>query len=144
MNENMVYFEGKVQRFLCDLQNKFGGQNVAPMLLAGIFLQLRELNDAVNFGATKFDIRPVLLTTTAQKIVERDVEKRVRKVSVWIDSASGGPVPTIRIGKSASSSNSGGIRVNAGQVNELGEVPPDTELYGVASTSIQIYVIERA
>ena len=102
------------------------GPEANTILLAGIFLSMREIATSANFGNTRFDVRPVNLNTTAIKILDRDeVTRKVRKVSLWIDSASGGPTPTIRVGKGSTSPNGGGVRVNAGQVNELGEVPAD-------------------
>ena|SRR3990167_4656518 len=112
--------------------------------LSGIYLKLAALQQASTFGANKFSIEPFTLTTTPQKILVKDISGRVRKVAVWVDSASGGPTPTIRVGIAASSANGGGVRVSAGQVNEIGEVPPSVELWAVASTSIAVYVLERS
>ena len=113
-------------------------------LLGGIFLQLKELREASSFGTNYFNIVPFELGTVPIRILEKEPNGLVRKVSFWIDSASGGPTPTIRISRSGSSTAGGGIRVNAGQVNELGEVPPGTELWAAASTTIVGYIIERA
>lgn len=131
------------QEFQCRLD-----KSVQPwadrLLLAGILTELRELRHALNFGANYFRMTPAALNTTPTKLVEKEPSGRVRKVSIWVDAASGGPTPTIRIGTSDTSVNGGGIRINAGTVNEIGEVPPGTELWGASSTAINVYVIERA
>lgn len=121
------------------------GPEATTILLSGIFLTLREIAEASSFGNVRFDLRPVSLNTVPIRILERDeTTRRVRKVSLWVDSASGGPTPTIRVGKGTTSVNGGGIRVNAGQVNEIGEVPADVELWAAASTPINAYIIEHA
>lgn len=116
---------------------------LAAYLLGGIYLKLGELVDSATFGANYFRISPYVLAPTPVRILEKDPDKRVRKISVWIDNASGGPTPTIRINQG---SGSGGFRVNAGQVNEIGEISPDTELWGSSTLTagINAYVIERA
>lgn len=120
------------------------GQQSGLVLLAGIFLKLGKMAQTMTFGANKWSITPFTLDTTPKKILEKDINGLVRKISVWVDSASGGPTPTIRVGGSATSANGGGVRVSAGQVNEIGEVPPGTELWAASSTSIAVYVLERA
>ena len=136
LNKYVTAFASKIKATHC--------ADAGLFLLSAIFLTLNDIKNASNFGLTKFEINPVALDTIPVKILVVDTQGRVRKVSVWIDSASGGPAPTIRIGKAATSSNGGGIRVIAGQVNELGEVPPDVELWGASSTAINAYIIERA
>ncbi len=116
----------------------------AVVLLAGIMLKLDALTESSTFGQAKWNLTAYNLTTTPQKILERDLTGKVRKVSCWLDSASGGPTPTIRVGQSATSSSGGGVRVSAGQVNEIGEVGPSVELWAASSTAIAMYVIERA
>mgnify|MGYP001578137874 FL=1 len=114
------------------------------VLLSGIYLKLASIERASAFGTNYFRITPYTLSSTPQKILERDAQQLVRKVSIWIDAASGGPTPTIRISTLGTGTGGGGIRVNAGTVNELGEVPSTTELHGASTTSTVIYVIERA
>lgn len=115
-------------------------------LLMGIYLQLAKIARASTFGSTYFRITPKTLTASAAaiKIIEREREDLVRKVSIWVDPGSGGPTPTIRISTGPTGTGGGGIRVNAGQVNELGEVPSNTELWGASTATINLYVIERA
>ena len=112
--------------------------------MCGIYLKLEEMADAMSFGAHDFAIEPITLTTTPIKILEKNIGGRVRKVDLWVDSATGGPTPTIRVGTAASGSGGGGVRVSAGQVNPIGEVPPNVELWASASTTINAYVLRRS
>ena len=113
-------------------------------LLAGVLQELHKLRNSLNFGSNYFNITPYTLGPTSTKILERENSGRVRKVTVWVDAASGGPTPTLRIGTSDTGSGGGGFRVNAGAMNEIGEVPPHVELWAASSTAINVYVIERA
>lgn len=115
-----------------------------PFLLSGIFLQLQELNEALSAGAEVFRITPYPLAAGGEPllILDTDGQGRTREVDIWVDSAVGGPVPTLRIGTGPSTS--AGVRVNAGQVNPLGKVPASTRLYAASNVAITLYVIERA
>lgn len=143
--------EGSIFKFITNHAAPLGnnvfckyGDKSNLVLQAAILLKLAQLERSMLFGAEKFTVTPFTLTSTPQKVLTKDIAGRVRNVSFWVDSASGGPTPTIRIGTSASSSNSGGARISAGQVNEFGNVSPDVELYAVSDTSIVVYVVERA
>mgnify|MGYP001580414555 CR=1 FL=1 len=130
-----------VYKIVCSLPQEYQ-RHFDRVLLAGIYVKLSELTRASAFGQNGFNIRPVMLGTTPIKLVERNNQNLVRKVTIWVDAASGGPTPTIRLSTSGTTSASGGIRVNAGQANAIGEVPPNQELWGSASTSIAAYVVE--
>ena len=126
---------------ICSLRNNEHG---VTYLLGAIFLTLRQLlEESKPFGMTSYRISPIQLTSIPQRIVERQPEGRLRKVSFGIDSAVGGPTPTIRFGNGSVSATTGGVRLNAGVINDLGEVPPDVELFAASSTDIAAYVIER-
>ena len=114
------------------------------VLLAGIYLKLSEIARGSTFGSNYFSIKPVTAGTDPQKIVERDSRNLVRKISVWVDAGSGGPTPVIRISTSGSGSGAGGVRVNAGQVNVIGEVPPSQELWIASNTPLNCYIVEIA
>lgn len=149
LNELGAELETKIQPWLDKVVCKLDHQHQAyfdRQLLMGIYLQLAKIARASAFGSTYFRISPKALTANASaiKIIERDSQDLVRKVSIWVDAASGGPTPTIRIGTSATGTGGGGIRINAGQVNELGEVPSNMELWAASTATINLYVIERA
>jgi hypothetical protein len=113
-------------------------------LLFAILATLRELVEgAVPLGMVYTHFTPVQLDVVAVKIVGKEDLGRLRKVAIGIDSAVGGPTPIIRFGNSSVSAGTGGIRLNAGVMTELGEVSPDTELWAASSTPIAAYVIER-
>lgn len=143
MNDLFKYITNKVAPFANDIFCRYKDQS-ATVLLAGVLMSLQELLKTATFGANQFSIESFTLTSDPQKILERDINGRVRKISVWVDSASGGPTPTIRVGTGATSANGGGVRVSAGQVNEIGEVAPNVELWAAANTSINAYVITRS
>ena len=113
-------------------------------ILAGIYARLSEIAKASTFGQNAFEIRPYTANATPQKIVERDTMGRVRKITIWTDAASGGPTPTIRISTSGAGTASGGVRINAGQANTIGEIPPNTELWIASTASMPVYVVEVA
>ena len=131
-------------RFVCNLDGE-RKQFAERYLLSHILFKLQELIAALNFGSNVFRITPYTLTSDPQRIVEREPNGRVRKVSIWLDPGSGGPTPIIRVGTSDTSANTGGIRVSAGTVAEMGEVHDKAELWAVCTnTSLNVYVIERA
>lgn len=130
-----------VYKIVCSLPQEYQ-RHFDRVLLAGIYVKLAELTRASAFGQNSFSIRPFTLNTTPQKIVDRNNTNLVRKVTIWVDAASGGPTPTIRISTSGTGTASGGIRVNAGQSNLIGEVPPNQELWAAASTAMAAYVVE--
>lgn len=117
----------------------------AELLLAGIFLQLQKLREALQQGGTYFRITPFSLVANAQaiRILDIEVQGRVREVSIWMDSAIGLPDPVIRISTDASGSAGNGVRMAAGSANELGKVPANTTLYASADVNLNGYIIER-
>ena len=123
---------------------KAHGVNGAILHVLGVMsLQLEEMRKQTVFGMKGVNIRPFRLTTTPQKILEKDYEKRVRKVDIWVDSAVGQTTPTVRIGI-GNVTSAVGLRIDAGDVANLGEFDYGTELFGVVSTgAINIYVVER-
>lgn len=138
---------GKILPWLYDVVCKLdptSQRNFDRALLGGIYLKLSEISRSSAFGSNYFRITPVQADTTPQKIIERDTRNLVRKVSVWVDAASGGPTPTIRISTSGAGTSTGGIRVNAGQVNVIGEVPPNQELWIASTTALNCYIVEVA
>ena len=112
-------------------------------LLGAIFFSLRQLVESSQLGATEFRISPFRLTSVPQKILPKDDAGRLRKVSFVLDSAVGGPTPTIRFGNSSVTASNGGARLNAGVFNELGEVASSAELWAASSVDISGYLIER-
>ena len=118
---------------------------VPTFLLSGIYLKLSEMVESLSIGSHYYNILPVSLTAAngAQLIVDIQPQGRLRKVSIWADAASGGPLPTLRISKNASGTSSGGIRISPGEVSELGEVPANVKLYAAATQALVLYVIER-
>ncbi len=131
-----------LENFVCDITPP---ALVIPLLLSGIFLKLVELVAAMQ-GGDQFDIQPINVAVANQnyQLLDADTRGRTRDVSVWVDSASGGPLPTIRISKDGSGAGSGGLRIMPGQVNELGKVPPDTKLFVSATQPIAMYIIVRS
>ena len=129
----------------CGLNEKLA-PHLGHLLLAGIYLSVLRLLEVQQFGANQLDIRAVKLVASADatRIVDTERNGRVRKVTLWIDAATGGPVPTIRISTSGSGAAGGGIRVLPGQANALGEVPASVKLYAASSQNVNLYVLEVA
>ena len=143
-----VFNMDEARRFLRDevipFSDQFGCQhdNMALLhLLTAIWFELRGLATSFNFGATRFDVHPVTFETNSKRILEKSRDGKVRKVAIWLDSAVGGPTPTIRVSKGGST---GGFRINAGTVNDIGEIAPDIELWATSTANINGHVIERA
>lgn len=129
-----------VDDFICNL----AADNVAnteAYLLAAMVERLDYLTKATPSGQN-LTITPYTLSGSSQLILDKDTLERVRNVAIWVDSAVDGPAPTIRIGTSNASSGAG-VRINPGQVNELGNVPADTTLYAASDVSITLYLIAR-
>lgn len=144
--ENRHLLLADVQKWLSDLacnDLQSTPQLLVPGLLSLIALRLGQMQNN-RVGANYYRITPVLLTTDGQRIVEQQPEGLVRKVILFVDNASGGPTPTIRVGTNKGGTASGGVRVNAGVGSELGEVPPFVELWAASTVNIQGYVIEFA
>lgn len=116
------------------------------LLLAGIFLGLRDLTEATQQGGTYFRIVPFTVTANDEAVLVLDIETqgRVREVSIWMDSAVGMPDPTIRLSTGGGGANGNGVRVTPGVPNELGKVPPNVKLFIASDVTINGYVIERA
>ena len=104
------------------------GQFAVPFLLAAIFLQLREMTEGQKFGSNSFRIDPFTLGAEPVRILEADPASRMRKVQIWVDAATGGPLPTIRVSTGASGTGGGGIRILPGQMNDLDVVPANITL----------------
>lgn len=122
-----------------------GVQGVMIHQLQLIAMLLDELRRTASFGTHYYRLTPVQLSTAVKQVVDKNTQGLVRKVDIWVDNIVGGAVPNIRVGTQGSvSSDRGGIRIVAGQMNELGEIPPDVQLYAIASSNIQVYVIEKA
>ena len=130
-----------VDELLCNMEHP---SRLPMYLLYFIASKLGEFSQSASFGANYYRITPVSLSTIPTQLVDIEPEGRVRKVELVIDSISGGPAQTIRISDGAASATSGGFRVIAGQVNDLGEVPAKTRLWAASSGSVQGYVVERA
>lgn len=115
----------------------------ASLHLFGIIaLQLEDLRGQGVFGKNGVHVRPYRLTTTPIKILEKEPSGRMRSVDIWVDSGVGGPTPTVRIGI-GSVSTSVGLRIDSGAKTELGPFDASTEIFGVSSTGLNIYVVER-
>lgn len=127
---------------VCKLEKSNYGDT---FFLGAILLSLRQLlEESKPLGMAYYRITPIQLTGTPKKVVEKQPEGRLRKVSFAIDSAVGGPTPTIRFGNSSVSATAGGVRLTAGSIHDLGEMPPDMELYAASNVDIAAYIIERA
>lgn len=115
------------------------------LLLAGIFLSLRDIAEGLKQGNTYFRITPFFVQANSEAVLILDIEAqgRTREVSVWLDSAVGLPDPTIRISTGASGTSGNGVRVAPGGPNELGKVPADVKLFVASDVSLNGYVIER-
>src|SRR3954469_22072967 len=82
-------------------------QNAAIVLLAGILLKLADLVRTSHSGDATFEITAYTLGLDPIKILPKGLNGRTRLVAVWVESAAGGPTPTIRVGKTSTSSNGG-------------------------------------
>ena len=139
---NEALMEKAIPLASCILREANGNIGLA-MLYAQVMevLATKSLLEEGAFG-NDFRITPVTIGITPTQILDTDNTGRVRKVTLAVDSAVGGP-NTIRVGQGAVSTNGGGFRINAGAFNELGEVGPDVKLMAVAAAAIQAYTIER-
>lgn len=117
----------------------------SELLLAGVYLGVRDLVEALQQGGTYFRITPFRVEANDEAVLVLDIETqgRVREVSIWMDSAVGLPDPTIRLSTGASGTAGNGVRVLPGGPNELGKVPPNTKLFLASDVTINGYVIER-
>jgi len=120
-------------------------KHASELLLASIFLSLRDLTEAVQQGGTYFRITPFSVQALDEAVMVLDIETqgRVREVSIWMDSAIGMPDPTIRLSTGGGGTAGNGVRMTPGVANELGKVPPNTKLYVASDVTINGYVIER-
>ncbi len=155
LSENRQLMLADVQKWISDiacqdLQSPQAIAQLIPMLLGLVSLRLGQLVNNQATGANYYRITPVTLKLEGQRIVERQTDGLVRTVLLFIDKASGGPTPTIRVSTSKGGAQTGGISVDAGQAHELGNVKADIELWAsvyVSSNSaftIPAYVIEFA
>jgi len=120
-------------------------KHATELLLAGIFLGIRDLSEGLQQGGAYFRITPFRVMANDEAVLVLDVEAmgRVREVSLWLDSAVGLPDPSIRLSTSGSGTTGNGVRVIPGGPNELGKVPPNTKLYVASDVTLNGYVIER-
>lgn len=120
-------------------------RHAPELLLAGIFLGLRDIAEGLTQGGTYFRITPfrVVANSEAVRILDIETQGRVREVSIWLDSAIGLPDPVIRISTGASGTAGNGVRISPGGPNELGKVPPDVKLFVASDVTLNGYVIER-
>ena len=148
LSKSLETFKGEVIKFadsiICQVVDPAKRPNIPTYLLAGIYMVLSEMANSLQFGNNYYDIRPVVLAAgVPQQICDVQTQGRVRKISIFTDAATGGPLPTIRISKSGTGSGSGGVRIVAGAISELGEVPANVKLWVTSSAAINLYVIER-
>lgn len=144
LRENREALLGDVRKWVTDIACQDLNSNPAvlvPSLLALNALLLGKLHQAQQ-GGNFYRITPFRLGAEGQKIIEKQNDGLLRTVIVVVDNASGGPTPTIRISENKGGTLSGGIRINAGQGTNIGEVPADKELWGGSDTAISAYVIE--
>jgi hypothetical protein len=120
-------------------------KHAVELLLAGIYLQLDQLNTALSQGGRYFRITPFSLVANELPVQVLDVEVQgvVRDVAICLDSAVGLPDPVIRLSTDASGTVGNGVRMEPGRINELGKVPPNTRLFISSDVTINGYVIER-
>lgn len=141
LNEHVSYVESWVREVACNIPMYVASP--ASFLLAGIYLKLVHIAELLSPGDNYFRIDHFTLTANAKakRIVERDsVNNRVRRVVIWVDSGLGGPVPTLRLSTQASASNSVGLQLIPSTWNEIGRIPPDTELFLSSSVDIGLNV----
>ena len=143
------YFTERVipgwKELACSLPSNFTPDIVKTYLLASIFFSLRDFVDAVGQGGNYFRIHPIALkANTPTRVLEKDVNGRVRLIRIWVDSLVGLPDAVIRVGTKNSSVTSGGVRLTAGIANELGKVPDNTELWMSTDVNVTVYVVEEA
>lgn len=139
------FFEKTVYPFWCNLKSKPQlAVELPAILLTGIFLSLRQAVDRLSNGAFDLNIFPFALQANeATRVLEKRSDRRTRRVVVWIDSAVGGPPPTIRVGLRKGSVASGGVFVTPGIQNEIGRVPPDKELWMSSDVPMRVYILEE-
>ena len=151
--ENRELLLADVQKWVSDIACKDldNPTLMVPMLLGLIALRLGQLVKNQATGSNYYRITPFTLKNEGQLIVEKQNDDLVRTVLIFIDKASGGPTPTIRVGTSKGSAGAGnGVSVDAGKAHELGNVRSDVELWasvfvsGNTSFTLQCYVIEFA
>lgn len=142
------FFSGTVsqwyQEVLCKLVPD--RQHQSNALLAGIFLQLQALNEGLQAGGTYFRIAPFRVEANGEAVLvlDNDSQGRIREVSLALDSAVGGPDPTIRFATSGGSPNGNGVRLTPGIINPIGRVPPNEKLFVSSDTTINGFIIEVA
>jgi len=151
-NRDMVI--GDVQRWITDLACKDLKEQphlLVPSLLGLIALRLGQLVNNQVVGAQYYRITPFTLGLEGQKIVEKQTDGLVRTVMLFIDKGSGGPTPAIRVGTqkvnmAAGQYGSGGVALDAGRAHELGNIRPETEMWGACNVAagLPAFVIEFA
>lgn len=143
------FFETRVHPWWRDVVCQWDEENrklAVPLLLAGIFLSMRELLERIGQGGNYFRISPYKLTANAApiRVLEKEPNGLSRRVFVWVDSAIGLPDPRIRIGTAKSNVNAGGVLLTPGVANEIGKMPPNNELWMSSDVTLNIYLVEEA
>lgn len=118
--------------------------NFLAFLTGATFLKLVELTEGGEIGNRYTRISPYALGTSAVKILDREENGWAREITIWVDSAVGGPNPTVRVGDSSVTTTGGGFRVPTGGGTELGKIAATKQLYAIATSAINAYIIERA
>ena len=137
---------GRTKKTIDDLYCQLSvqdGRKMPAYLLFFIAAKLVDFGKSVSFGSNYFRISPYTLTTEPVLILDLEPAGLVRKVSLAIDLATGGPAPSIRLSTGASNSGSG-VQLTPGQFNEIGEIEPKTKLYAASTANVNCYVVERA
>ena len=131
-----------IDELMCSMKHP---ERLPVYLMYFIAAKLAELGTQASSGSNYYRISPYKLEANKPVLI-LDLEPAgfTRKVGFWLDAATGGPVPTIRVSTNGSVAGGGGIRILPGQVNDLGEVPPTVRLYAVSSYEINGYTLERA
>ena len=151
--DNRELLLADVQKWISDIACKEleNPALLTPLLLGLIALRLGQLVKNQATGSNYYRITPFTLRNEGQLIVEKQNDDLVRTVLLFIDKASGGLTPTVRVGTSKGSAGAGnGVSVDAGKAHELGNIRSDVELWASVFVSanttytLQCYVIEFA
>jgi hypothetical protein len=148
LSRTKEFLEGKAYPWWRDIICKWEEQaktNAASLLLGGILLKLSELTETMGQGGLYWRITPFTSVGGQQaiKVIDIEVQGRMRDCSIWVDANIGGPMPTIRL-STGGSGGGGGVSIVPGGPNELGKVPANTKLFISSDVTVNGYIIERA